>query len=190
MRVLVACEFSGIVRDAFTERGHYAMSCDLLATERPGPHYQGDVRDVIGQGWDLMLAFPPCTYLANSGARWHAGTDRQRQAAEFVKGLFSAPIPRVAIENPHGALSTLWRKPDLVIHPWEFGHRETKRTCLWLRGLPPLMPSEVWGPPYEAKVWRMGESASRWKDRSRTYPGIAAAMAEQWGALEEVSVMH
>jgi hypothetical protein len=182
VRVLVACEFSGIVRDAFRARGHDAWSCDLEPTEAdPQYHLTGDVRQILDAGWDMMIAFPPCTYLAGSGNRWYAGTELRAQAVQFVRMLYEAPIPRVAIENPRGHLSVAFRRPDLVIHPWEYGHRETKATCLWLRNLPPLMTGEVWAPPYEARIWRMPATASRTRERSRSYPGIATAMAEQWG---------
>lgn len=187
MRVLVACEFSGIVRDAFCARGHDAVSCDLLPTERPGPHIQADVLTVLGQDWDLMLAFPPCTHLAASGNRWHAGTERRQEALTFVRMLLDAPIPRIALENPVGAISSHIRRPDMILQPWQYGHRETKQTCLWLKNLPPLMAADVWAGPYEERVWRMGPRKDRWKDRSRTLPGVAEAMAGQWGALKEVA---
>lgn len=136
MRVLVACEYSGTVRDAFRARGHDAMSCDLLPTDVPGPHYQGDVRDVLGDGWDLMIAHPPCTHLAASGARWfHLKQQEQAEALEFVRLLMNAPIPRIAVENPVSVISSRIRKPDQIIQPWMFGHGETKATCLWLKGL-------------------------------------------------------
>lgn len=184
MRVLVACEFSGIVRDAFRDRGHDAVSCDLLPAERPGPHIQADVLTVLGDGWDMMLAFPPCTYLAVSGARWHSGTGRQHQALEFARALMDASVPRIALENPVGAINSHIRRPDMILQPWQYGHRETKATCLWLKNLPPLLVSDVWSGPYEARVHRMPERKDRWKDRSRTLSGVAAAMAGQWGALE------
>lgn len=182
MRVLVACEFSGIVRDAFRTRGHDAWSCDLEPSEAdPTYHVVGDVRDMIHHGWDLMIAFPPCTYLARSGARWHQGTDEQACAVEFVRCLLESPIPRIAVENPVGALSAKLRRPDLIVHPWEFGHRERKATCLWLKHLPPLMPTEIWGPPWASRVHREPPGPDRWKRRSRTLPGLALAMADQWG---------
>lgn len=180
VRILVACEYSGRVRDAFIARGHDALSCDLLPTDAPGPHYQGDVADIINDGWDLMAAFPPCTYLASSGARWHAGTQRQAEALEFVRWLMGADIPKIAIENPVGRISTAIRKPDQIIQPWQFGHGETKATCLRLKGLPRLVPTEVVG-GREARVHRLPPSKDRWKLRSLTYPGIAKAMAAQWG---------
>lgn len=183
MKVLVACEFSGIVRDAFIQRGHEAMSADLLPTERTGPHYQGDVLDVLDHGWELMVAFPPCTYLAVSGARWfRERLEEQGRALNFVKRLLEAPIHRIALENPVGVISTRIRKPDQIIHPWEFGHGETKKTCLWLKNLPLLVPTDIVS-GREARVHREAPSSNRWKKRSRTYEGIARAMAEQWGEL-------
>jgi hypothetical protein len=181
MRVLIACEFSGIVREAFRERGHDAWSCDLLPTELPGQHYQGDVRDMLapGNAWNLMIAFPPCTYLCRSGARWHWGTPRQAEALEFVRYLMAQPMPW-AIENPVGAISSYIRKPDLIVQPWQYGHRETKATCLWLHRLPPLMATDVREGPFAARVHKAPETRDRWKVRSRTLPGLAAAMAEQW----------
>ena len=181
MRVLVACEYSGTVRDAFRARGHDAMSCDLLPTERPGPHYQGDVFDIIWDGWDLMIAHPPCTHLAVSGARWWQGKlVEQAEALAFVRALMAAPIPRIAIENPVSKISTAIRKPDQIVQPWQFGHGETKATCLWLKGLPKLVPTQVVG-GREARIHKMSPGPDRWKDRSRTYQGIADAMASQWG---------
>lgn len=181
MRVLVACEYSGTVRDAFRARGHDALSCDLLHTEKPGPHYQGDVFDIINDGWDLMIAHPPCTHLAVSGARWWKGKlNEQAEALWFVAQLMGAPIPRIAIENPVSKISTAIRKPDQIVQPWQFGHGETKATCLWLRGLPKLVPTQVVG-GREARIHKMPPSKDRWKERSRTYQGIADAMAAQWG---------
>jgi len=181
MRVLVACEYSGTVRDAFIARGHDAMSCDLLPTERPGPHYQGDVFDILWDGWDLMIAHPPCTHLAVSGARWWKDKlDEQREALDFVRALMDAPIPRIAIENPISKISTAIRKPDQIVQPWQFGHGETKATCLWLKGLPKLVPTQV-VEGREARIHNMSPSPDRWKERSRTYQGIADAMAAQWG---------
>ena len=181
MRVLVACEYSGAVRDAFIARGHYAMSCDLLPTEVPGPHYQGDVRDVIGDGWDLMIAHPPCTHLAVSGARWFKDKlQEQAEALDFVRMLMAAPIERIALENPISIISSRIRKPDQIIQPWQHGHGETKATCLWLKGLPKLQPTNIVD-GREARVHRMPPGPDRWKERSRTFHGIAAAMAEQWG---------
>ncbi len=181
MKVLVACEYSGTVRDAFRAAGHDAMSCDLLPTDVPGPHYQGDVRDVLGDGWDLMIAHPPCTHLAVSGARWfHLKRQEQAEALDFVRLLMDAPIPRIAVENPVSVISSRIRKPDQIIQPWQFGHGETKATCLWLKGLPALKPTNVVD-GREARVHRLPPSADRWKIRSATYAGIAAAMADQWG---------
>jgi len=182
LRVLVACEYSGRVRDAFIRAGHEAMSCDLLPTEQDGPHYQGDVRDVIGQGWDLMIAHPPCTHLAVSGSRWFADKqEEQAEALDFVRMLMAAPIARIAIENPISVISSRIRKPDQIIQPWQFGHGETKATCLWLKGLPKLTPTNVVD-GREAKVHRMPPGPDRWKNRSRTYVGVASAMAQQWSA--------
>lgn len=181
MRVLVACEYSGRVRDAFIARGHDALSCDLLPTESPGPHYQGDVRDLLSDSWDLLIAHPPCTHLAVSGARHFFRKQReQREALDFVRLLLCAPVPRIALENPVSVISSRIRKPDQIIQPWQFGHGETKATCLWLRGLPPLVPTDVVS-GRENRVHRMPPSPDRWKQRSRTFQGIADAMADQWG---------
>lgn len=181
MTVLIACEFSGIVREAFRKLGHDAWSCDLLPTEIPGPHIQGDVLPILADGWDMMIAHPPCTHLAVSGARWFAGKRiEQEDAVKFFMTLVDAPIPRIAVENPVSIMSTLYRKPDQIIQPWEFGHGETKATCLWLKGLPLLKPTDI-VPGRTARVHRMPPGPDRWKERSRTYPGIAEAMAEQWG---------
>lgn len=180
LRVLVACEFSGIVRDAFASRGADAWSCDLLPTERPGQHIQGDVCDVLNQGWDLMIAHPPCTHLAVSGARWFKEKQsEQEEALGFVRTLLDAAIPRIALENPVSVISSRIRKPDQVIHPWQFGHGETKATCLWLKGLPKLTPTNI-VEGRTNRVHREPPGPERWKNRSRTYEGIAAAMAEQW----------
>jgi len=181
VRVLVACEFSGVVRDAFLRRGQEAVSCDLLPTEVDGPHYQGDVMDVINDGWDMMLAFPPCTHLAVSGARWfkYKG-EEQDEALRFVQMLLDAPIGRICLENPVGVISTRIRKPSQYIQPWMFGHGETKKTCLWLKGLPLLKPTNVVG-GREGRVWRLPPSKDRWKERSRFLVGVAEAMAGQWG---------
>ena len=185
MRVLVACEFSGVVRDAFIARGHKAMSCDLLETERPGPHYRGDVRDVIDGCFDLVIAHPPCTHIAVSGARhfaqkWNDGL--QAQGIAFFMAMARAPAPRVAIENPACIMSTLYRKPDQIIQPWQFGHGETKATCLWLKNLPLLVPTNI-VEGRDARVHKMPPGPNRWKERSRTFTGIAEAMADQWGGL-------
>jgi hypothetical protein len=184
MKVLVACEYSGTVRDAFIARGHEAMSCDLLPTERPGPHYQGPVQNILGDGWDLMIAHPPCTHLAVSGARWFKHKQaEQAEALAFVRLLLNAPIPRIALENPVSIISSRFRKPDQIIQPWQFGHGETKATCLWLMGLPPLIPTNIVD-GREARIHKMPPGPDRWKERSRTYQGIADAMASQWGRLE------
>jgi len=184
--VLVACEFSGIVRDAFLAEGIHATSCDLLPSENghePHLHYQGDVRDLLGLGWSLMIAHPPCQYLASSGARWWNGVrSKQCQAVDFARALMDAPIERIALENPVGILSTRIRKPDQIIQPWQFGHGETKATCLWLKNLPWLKPTKmVVG--RTSRIHRMPDKPGRSRDRSRTYAGIAKAMAEQWGAV-------
>jgi len=181
MKVLIACEFSGAVRDAFLARGHDAISCDLLPTESPGPHYQGDVMDIINDGFDLMIAHPPCTHLAVSGARWFKDKlSEQAEALEFVRKLLRAPISRIALENPISIISSRIRKPDQIIQPWQFGHGETKATCLWLKNLPLLTPTNI-VEGREAKVHKMPPGPDRWKLRSKTYTGIAQAMAEQWG---------
>jgi hypothetical protein len=186
VRVLVACEYSGTVRDAFLKLGHDAMSCDLLPTDVPGPHYQGDVFDIIGNGWDLMIAHPPCTHLAISGARHFPAKiadGRQQEGVDFFMRLASADIPKIAIENPICIMSSVWRKPDQVIQPWQFGHGETKATCLWLKGLPRLFETDV-VKGREQRIWTLkGKPAGmpKWKFRSTTYQGIADAMAEQWG---------
>jgi hypothetical protein len=183
MRVLIACEYSGAVRDAFRARGHDAMSCDLLPTDVDGPHYQGSVFDVIGDGWDLMVCHPPCTDLAVSGARHFPAKiadGRQGRALDFVRQLLDAPIPRIALENPVSVISSKIRKPDQVIQPWMFGHGEIKATCLWLKGLPPLVPTDIVD-GRTPRVHFMSPGPNRWKERSRTLPGIAAAMADQWG---------
>lgn len=190
MKVLVACEFSGIVREAFREKGHDAWSCDLLPTDIPGQHIQGDVLEILNDGWDLMIAHPPCTHLAVSGARWFKDKQReQEQAIEFVRKLLDAPIPLIALENPVSIISSKIRKPDQIIQPWMFGHGETKATCLWLKNLPPLQRTHRKNDLFcaeepkerKARIHRLPPSCDRWKERSRTYPGIAKAMAEQWG---------
>ena len=184
MKVLIACEYSGRVRDAFLANGHDAMSCDLLPTEVPGPHYQGSVADVINEGWDLMICHPPCTHLAVSGARHFAAKQAsgvQQEALDFVRLLLDAPIARIALENPVSIISSRIRRPDQIIQPWQFGHGETKATCLWLRGLPLLIPTNIVD-GREPKVHMMPPGPDRWKNRSRTFEGIAKAMADQWGA--------
>lgn len=185
MRVLVGCEYSGTVRDAFLMAGHDAMSCDLLPTEMPGPHYQGDLFDVIDYPWDLAIFHPPCTHLSVSGSRHFEAKrmdGRQQSAVSFFMRIVrqSSHIPKTAIENPVCIMSSLWRKPDQVVQPWMFGHGETKATCFWLKGLDPLQPTEVVD-GRENRVHRMPPSPDRWKERSKTYWGIAQAMASQWG---------
>lgn len=183
MRILIACEYSGRVRDAFAKRGHTAVSCDLLPSDSPhGWHVQGDVLALLDKGWDLLIAHPPCTHLAVSGARHFAAKKAsgvQDEALDFVRALLAAPIDRIALENPVSIISSRIRKPDQVIQPWQFGHGETKATCLWLKGLPKLVPTNV-VEGRENRVHRMPPSADRWKLRSTTYQGIADAMADQW----------
>lgn len=198
MRVLVACEFSGTVRDAFTRRGHYALSCDLLPTESPGPHYQGDVRDVLGGDWDLMIAHPPCTYLSSSGLHWNKRRPERavctEEAIAFARLLWKAPISRICVENPIGCLSTRMAKPTQIVQPHQFGHDASKATCLWLKGLPALVPTEHvpprmvdgkprWANQTDSGQNRLGPSADRWALRSLTYPGLAEAMADQWSLV-------
>ncbi len=194
--MLVACEYSGTVRDAFLRAGHDAMSCDLLPTDVPGPHYQGDVRDVLHDGWDLMVAHPPCIYLCSSGLHWNKRTpgraELTEQALDFVRLLLDAPIQRVAVENPIGAIGTRIKKATQTIQPWQFGHDASKATCLWLKNLPPLVPTAIveprivggkkrWANQTDSGQNRLPPSADRWKIRSETYRGIAEAMAQQWG---------
>ena len=198
MRVLVACEYSGTVRDAFRAAGHYALSCDLLPTDVDGPHYQGDVRDIINDGWDIMIAHPPCTYLCSSGLHWNKRVEgraaKTEEALEFVQFLLDAPIPRIALENPIGCIGTRIRKADQTIQPWQFGHDASKSTCLWLKGLPVLVPTEIieprivdgkkrWANQTDSGQNRLPPSEDRWKIRSETYAEIAKAMANQWGDL-------
>lgn len=195
MRLLVACEYSGTVRDAFIRAGHDAMSCDLLPTDAAGPHYQGDVFDIINDGWDMMIAHPPCTYLSVSGMHWTARGLRDpkltEDALEFVQRLMAAPIERIAIENPISVISSRIRKPDQIINPWQFGHDASKRTCLWLKNLPHLVPTAIveprivngkkrWANQTDSGQNRLPPSDDRWKIRSETYIGIADAMAQQW----------
>jgi len=184
MKVLVACEYSGRVREAFRKRGHDAWSCDLLPSEDNSPfHIQQDIRDILSDKWDMLIAHPPCTHLAVSGARWFKDKqEEQQEAIKFFKLLANFPINRVAVENPISVISTHYRKPDQIIQPWMFGHGETKATCLWLKNLPNLLPTNI-VVGRENKIHRMPPSPNRWKERSRTYQGIADAMAEQWGAL-------
>jgi len=183
MKILIACEFSGIVREAFKARGHDTWSCDLLPSERPGNHIQDDVLNHLDGGWDMMIAFPPCTHIAGSGARWFKEkikNGRQQSGIDFFMKLVNADIPKIAIENPIGIMSTKHRKPDQIIQPWQFGHGETKATCLWLKGLPKLTPTNI-VIRREARIHKMPPSKDRWKNRSRTFSGIADAMANQWG---------
>ena len=180
MRVLIGCEFSGIVRDAFTRAGHYATSCDLLPTETQGAHHQGDLLEILNQGWDLAIFHPPCTHLAVSGARWFKDKQQEQiEALEFVRVLLNAPIDKIALENPVSIISSVIRKPDQYIQPWQFGHGETKKTGLWLKNLPKLNPTNI-VEGRESRVHRMPPGPNRWKERSRTFTGIAKAMAEQW----------
>ena len=196
MRILIACEYSGRVRNAFLNLGHYAMSCDLLPTDSPGLHYQGDVTDVINDGWDLMIAPPPCTYLSVSGMHWTTRGLRDpkltEDALDFVRLLLAAPIERIALENPISVISSRIRKPDQIITPYQFGHDASKKTCLWLKNLPMLAPTDMiapriidgkrrWGNQTDSGQNKLPPSADRWKIRSATYEGIAQAMANQWG---------
>ncbi len=184
MRVLVACEFSGIVRDAFIARGHDAWSCDLLPTEKDGSHIQDDVFKHLDGGWDLMVFHWPCTNMAVSGARWfYTKQEEQKRDIESFIRLMECSIPMICGENPIGVLSTKYRKPDQIIQPWMFGHGETKATCLWLKNLPLLKPTEIVS-GREGRIWKEPPSPDRWKNRSRTYQGIADAMAEQWTSNE------
>ena len=193
MNVLVACEFSGVVREAFRKLGHDAWSCDLLPSEIPGQHLQCDIRKILDYGfWDLMIAHPPCTDLSVSGARYFAAKradGRQQASIDFFMDLANAPIPLIAIENPIGIMSTIWRKPDQIIQPWMFGHPESKATCLWLKGLPTLHATNIlvnsgrWNNQTPSGQNKLGPSPDRAMNRSRTYAGIAAAMAEQWGVV-------
>lgn len=190
--MLVACESSGTVRDAFTELGHDAASCDLLPSETPGKHYQGNVLDILGEGWDLMIAHPPCTHLAVSGARWFPAKredGRQQAGIDFFMAMVNAPIPKIAVENPVSIMSSVYRRPDQVIQPWWFGDPAFKATCFWMKGLPKLVPTNKLVPPQkgspEHKSWsaihRAPPGKDRWRIRSKTFPGIARALAEQWG---------
>lgn len=193
MKVLIACEYSGVVRDAFAQRKHHAVSCDLLPTEKIGLHHQGDVLKILNEDWDMMIAFPPCTHLAVSGAKHFAqkrADGRQQEGIDFFMALANAPIPRIAIENPVGIMSTQWRKPDCIIQPYEHGHEATKTTCLWLKNLPVITPTNLVGKGSRhitkggnslPKWYNLPPSADRWKIRSATFAGIAEAMASQWG---------
>jgi hypothetical protein len=180
MKVLIGCEYSGIEREAFRALGHDVISCDLLDTEIPGPHYKGDVRDILRDGFDLAVLHPPCTHLACSGARWFREKEREQQEAiAFFMEMINAPIPRIAVENPVGIMSTIYREPDQYIEPWQFGHGETKKTCLWLKNLPPLIPTNIVS-GREQRIHNMPPSADRGHLRSLTYEGWAQAMAGQW----------
>ena len=192
MKVLVACEYSGTVRDAFLKLGHDAVSCDLLPTESPGPHIVGDVLEIVNSGeFDLMIAHPPCTHLSVSGARWFKDkVELQKTAIDFFLSLAFCDIPKYCIENPVGIMSTVWRKPNQYIQPWEFGHPESKKTGLWLRGLPKLQPTDNVKSVYDTlpdnqrnRIHYLPPSQDRGKLRSKTYPGIAKAMAIQWSNL-------
>lgn len=202
MRILVACEYSGVVREAFSKLGHDAMSCDLLPTDIPGKHYQGDVRDILNDGWDLMISHPPCTFLTISGNKWMKPEFKDRfptrikdreEALDFVRMLLEAPIDRICLENPVGVISTHIRKPSQYIQPYQFGHPEPKKTGLWLKNLPLLKPTNIVEPEYVigkrdgkkySRIHYMSVSkGDRWKIRSKTYQGIATAMADQWGNL-------
>ena len=195
LRVLVACEYSGVVRDAFVKMGHYALSCDLLPSESMGEHYQGDVTDILNEGWDLMVAHPPCTHLAVSGAKFFAEkkiSGVQDEALDFVRLLLEAPISKIAVENPISIISTRIRKPDQIVHPWWFGHTEQKSTCLWLKNLPPLKKTndvkmEMMKLPknQRERMFYLPPSVDRWKIRSTTYIGLAEAMAKQWGSEQD-----
>jgi hypothetical protein len=187
MKVLIACEYSGAVRNAFIAAGHNAVSCDLLPTDAPGPHYQGSVLDILHEGWDMMVAHPPCTYLCNSGVRWltteEGRWEKMRGGAEFFAMMLNAPIPRICVENPimhKHAVQLIGCRQNQVVQPWQFGHGETKATGLWLRGLPRLMPSSI-VEGREHNIHNAPPTEDRWKFRSTTYEGIALAMAKQWG---------
>ena len=203
MKILVACEFSGTVRDAFSRGGHEAWSCDLLPSEKPGNHYQGNVLDIICDGWDLMVAHPPCTFLTVAANKWmkpefadrFPGRPQQREeAVSFFMAMINAPIPQIAVENPIGVISSRYRKPDQVVQPWMFGHGETKATCFWLKGLPRLIPTHIDGdmfaaetpPEREQRLHNLPPSPKRWMERSKTFQGIADAMATQWGNVNKL----
>lgn len=189
-RILIACEFSGIVREAFKKEGWDAWSCDLLPTEIDGQHIQDDVLKHLNDGWDMMIGHPPCTHLAVSGARWFINKQtEQKEAIQFFMALINAPIRHIAIENPISIMSTKYKKPDQIIQPWQFGHGETKATCLWLKNLPLLKSTQI-VEDREQRVFRMPPSKNRWKERSRTYTGIALAMASQWGSLHDNGDNH
>lgn len=192
MKIAVICEFSGTVRDAFTKLGHDATSFDLLPSETEGKHIQGNIKDLPLEYWeqfDLAICHPPCTHLAVSGARWFKDKkNEQAEALDFVRFLMDLPIPKIAIENPISIISSKIRKPDQIIQPWQFGHGETKSTCLWLKNLPQLQPTDIVD-GREARIHKMAPSPDRWKERSRTYKGVAEAMATQWGSDKKDSSM-
>ncbi len=188
-RILIACEESGTVTAAFRARGHEAWSCDILPTSGPNPqwHIQDHVENVLMRYWDTIIAFPPCTHIASSGARWFPEKrkdGRQQAAIDFFMTITGQQSSYIAIENPIGIMSTEYRKPDQIIQPWQFGHGETKSTCLWLKNLPPLVPTDI-VPGRKPRIWRLPPGPERGRIRSKTYPGIAAAMAEQWGKIIE-----
>lgn len=197
LKVLVACEYSGVVRDAFNELGHTATSCDFLPTDAPGRHYQGDVRDIIKDGWDIMICHPPCKYLSVSGIHWNdrgRGWDGTDQALDFVQDLMNAEIPKICLENPVSIISSRIRKPDQIIQPWQYGHDASKKTCLWLKNLPHLNPTKIieprvidgrprWGNQTDTGQNNLPPSKDRWRLRSKTYSGIAKAMAATWGGI-------
>ena len=184
MKILVACEYSGAVRDAFIANGHDAMSCDLLPTDVDGPHYQGDLFDIASDDWDMIIAHPPCTSICVSGNRHYANTGARVKGAEFVKRIWGLPVVKLVIENPVGVINSLL--PDMprpqYIQPWQFGHGETKKTGLWKRGLPDLEPTDIVD-GREQRIWKLPPSVDRWKIRSKTFSGIAKAMADQWGIV-------
>ena len=183
MKILIACEYSGTVREAFYKLGHDAWSCDILETEIPGNHLQCDVREILDDGWDMMIAHPPCTHLAVSGARWFKDKKlEQAEALDFVRLLLNAPIEKIALENPISIISSHIRKPDQIIQPWQYGHGETKSTCLWLKNLPKLYPTNIVS-GREQRIFKMSPGPNRWKERSRTFEGIAQAMANQWSFI-------
>ncbi len=181
MKIIIGCEFSGIVRDAFLAKDHDAWSCDLLDTEVPGPHIKGNLLDILDQDWDMAIFHPPCTHLAVSGSRWFKDKQvEQQEALEFVRNLMECNIAKWALENPISIISSHFRKPDQIIQPWMFGHGETKATCLWLKNLHKLIPTNI-VEGREAKIHKMPPGPDRWKNRSRTFKGIAKAFADQWG---------
>lgn len=209
MKVLIACEFSGVVRDAFLGRGHDAISCDLEPTEKPGPHYQGDVRDILySENWDLMIAHPPCTYLTTTANRWYdypGRKEKREDAIKFFMELVNAPVPHIAIENPVGYINTIYREPDQIIQPYYFGHPMKKTTCLWLKNLPLLQPTNMLPEPEPLYIRETdkgkgkkihwcetigGSRKKKFRERSRTFPGIATAMAQQWSGCKTYPVQY